>query len=170
MDNDNRKNVLPNKIYSSFSIGGKKHLWIDNKIANIGDPAQLEDALSSPPKEIEIETVTTFPDEFIRHDISDEELTILCHGGKQSNLKSLMWCGFGVSGGFSTTIIKIIDTYWNDPNQSIKPYDLLIVILFVLILLISFILFFFTNYKTNEADELAAKIRNRKKRKTQRAS
>lgn len=105
----------------------------------------------------------TQPDEIVRHDISDEELTTLSDT-KRGGLWEAMWIALGMSAGFAETAVSaIVDSYSSDKVQPLSVGDQAQVIIFFCALVAFIILWFVHGNKRKGAKDLVDEIRKRSK-------
>ncbi len=103
----------------------------------------------------------TQPDEIVRHDISDEELTALSDT-KRGGLWEAMWIALGMSAGFAETAVSaIVDRFSSDEVQPISAGDLAQAIIFFCALIAFVILWLVHGSKRKGAKELVEEIRRR---------
>lgn len=106
----------------------------------------------------------TAPDELLRHDISDEELDMLCDS-RRDNLSEGMWaCIGGALGGVPSAIPALVH-YWNSTTP-MPLSDLLQIIVFAVAGAIGFVLWHICSSRSGRATSLQAEIRNRARRQT----
>lgn len=104
---------------------------------------------------------TTMPDELLRHNISDEELTDLADTRRDS-LWEGMWVALGSAIGFlPTTIMAFYQAYFKDVPIPISFIDLFQVILFFVSAAIFIVLCIVLRSKSQTATNLVTAIRNR---------
>lgn len=118
--------------------------------------------------EVSIDTSTsgysikrTMPDELIRHDISDEELDMLCDGRKDSAWEA-MWVALGLSCGALPGSISAVMFYLD--KQEITAVNLVTLLICVAAIVLSLALFLICQGRSGISRSLKARIRGRTSR------
>ena len=105
---------------------------------------------------------TTRPDKLIRHNISDEELTMISSSNRDYLLESI-WGLFGLGAGLLfPSISSIRDAYFLEPNASLSLIDLLQIIFCSVSLIVAITIMVIRWRGNKDATNLVNEIRNRK--------
>jgi hypothetical protein len=105
---------------------------------------------------------TTAPDELLRHDISDEELDMLCEARKD-NLTEGLWAAIGAClGGLPSAIPALVN--YRTATQPMSLADLLQIVIFCIAGALAFVLWRICRARGKRATALQTDIRNRTKR------
>jgi uncharacterized membrane protein len=102
------------------------------------------------------------PDEVLRHNISDEELTMLADA-RRDNIWEGMWVALGSTVGFLPSAVSTIYAYIKMENYALPGLDLIQLVLFFVSLTSFLILLFITRNKSRDIKDLVKAIRERTK-------
>lgn len=105
---------------------------------------------------------TTLPDELLRHNISDEELTMMSDS-KRDNIWEGMWVAIGSTIGFLPSGVSILFAFSSDESYRMTGLELAQVILFFMSLISAGILVAISKNKLKDIRDLVTAIRERTK-------
>jgi hypothetical protein len=104
---------------------------------------------------------TSYPDQILRHNISDEELDMLCEQRKE-HTREMMWASIGVVGGaLPGTIAGTITYIWGEKSGTVAPENLAQIIFFFVGLALGTAAYFIQARRGANAVDLKDAIRAR---------
>lgn len=105
----------------------------------------------------------TRPQTLLRHEISDEELTMLSSYNKDYLLEAIWGCIGAAVGFLIPTIEAIKKAYFSSQTGLIEFIDLVQIILFSVAVIIAGVIFFIRKNSNKSSTKLVDEIRNRSK-------
>ena len=107
-----------------------------------------------------IKISTSLPDEIHRHNISDEELDVLCDPSRDE-LWETKWAAVGAFLGTAPSAIQTGWNYWNSETSKLSIIGLVEILIMVVALAIWFVLRFVVSQKKSTSQEKRDEIRTR---------
>ena len=107
--------------------------------------------------------VRTLPDQLLRHDISDEELAMLCERKADREWEG-MWALGGIALGSLPSALAAVSEYLANPERSLGLLDLFQVVLVVTSGAVALTLFIIAHRRGKDAGDLRRQIRERTNR------